>query len=273
MTENKKQKLIDALKSGKIKDETSLAVFEMVTDMEDKVDGLEQSVADAIKQVKESEVSLDKVLESVKGQKGDTGEKGDKGDKGDNGKDGKNGKDGVNGKDGKDGVNGKDGVTPDYDTIIFDTSKKVEEKLTPLLPKIEDIEKDLPKLGTSIRDSLELIDEEEEKLDIKAIKNLRKELDDLAKKVSQAGISGGVVGRDIIKDIDLSSQLDGVTKTFNIQAVWYIVSVDLSSYPYGSLRKGIDYTWTPTSITFTSEIDETTQLSSGQKLILTVVQG
>lgn len=80
-----------------------------------------------------------------------------------------------------------------------------------------------------------------------------------------------IVGRDIIQPIDISSQLDGVTKTFNIQAIYTIVSVSLSSYPYGSLRNGIDFTYTPTSITFTSEIDAETQLSSGQKCIIIAV--
>lgn len=90
-------------------------------------------------------------------------------------------------------------------------------------------------------------------------------------KTRNAPVSGGIIGRDFIKDIDLSDDLDGVTKTFNIQAVWNIISVNLSSYPYGSLRKGIDYTWTPTSITFTDEIVADAQLAEGQKCILTVV--
>lgn len=85
-------------------------------------------------------------------------------------------------------------------------------------------------------------------------------------------IAGGVMGRDLVRDIDLSDQLDGVTKTFQTQAMHNVVTVALSSYPYGTLRKGIDYTWTPTSITFTDTIDAATQLAAGQQCILTIVQ-
>jgi hypothetical protein len=115
--------------------------------------------------------------------------------------------------------------------------------------------------------------------DAKDIEERIDELEDKLKELANKKVTtntviqgGGIVGRDIIKDIDLSAQLDGVTKTFNIQAIWNVVSVNLSSYPYGALRKGIDYTWTPTSITFTDEIDASTQLGEGQKCILTVVQ-
>ncbi len=113
--------------------------------------------------------------------------------------------------------------------------------------------------------------EPEKQIGVEHIKGLEKRLKGIENKPSTPG--GGIVGRDLIKDIDLSDQLDGVLATFNIPVVWNIVSVDLSSYPYGSLRKNIDYTWTPTSITFTSEIDPATQLSVGQKCILTVVTG
>ena len=152
---------------------------------------------------------------------------------------------------------GKDGESADEEKIVGEVLKKLPEE------KPEEI-----------RNKLESIKEENEKLQIEAIKNLRKELDELKKSGGKASfIGGGVMGRDLVKDINISSQLNGVLKTFNIQAVWNIVSVSLSSYPYGSLRKDIDYTWTPTSITFTDEIAASTQLSAGQKCILTVVLG
>lgn len=147
------------------------------------------------------------------------------------------------------------------DNIIIPSSDEIQQK----------IEKNLPQYGEVFRDGLELL-EGGERLKIEAIKDLREELDEL-KKRPIAFQGGGIVGRDIIQDIDISDDLDGVTKTFNIQAVWRIISVDLSSFPYGSLRKNIDYTWTPTSITFTDEIDAATQLAEGQSCILTVVTG
>jgi len=184
---------------------------------------------------------------------------------------------GIDYKDGYTPVKGRDyfdGVSPDIDTIIYEATKGAEEKLKPFIPTLEEVEKDLVKLTPQIKNELESLPQEE-KLTIDAIKDLRKELDDLKKIKQNNTFMGGLNGlgaRELVKDIDLSAQLNGVTTTFNIQAIWNVVSVSLSSYPYGSLRKNIDYTWTPTSITFTSEIDPVTQLSAGQKCILTVVQ-
>lgn len=115
-------------------------------------------------------------------------------------------------------------------------------------------------------------DKDELKIDkshIKGIAELEAEIRIL--KSRQGGSNPSIAGRDLFQDIDLSSQLDGVTKTFNLPAVWNIISVNLSSFPFGALRKGVDFTYTPTSITFTSEIDAATQLSAGQSCILTVV--
>lgn len=157
-----------------------------------------------------------------------------------------------------------------------DEEAMIENIKTVVIPQIAEevknkVEKDLPQLGFPIRDGLELIKEEKDKLSIEAIKDLRKELDSLRKLTKSNVIGGGMIGRDFIKDYDLSSQLDGVTKTFNIPAVWNIVSVALESYPYGALRKNIDYTYTPQTITFTDTIDASTQLASGQACVLTIV--
>lgn len=192
------------------------------------------------------------------------GPKGDTGDKGDPGKDGKNGNDGMDGK------SGKDGLTPDMDTIIFETTKKVEEKLTPLIPEIEDIEKDLPKLGEGIRDSLELL-QGDARLDVSAIKDLKEQFDTVTALANKPQTSmASIAGRDIFKTIDISAQLDGSTKTFQLSAVWVILSVSLSSFPY-ILRNGIDYTNDMTSITFSSQIDAPSSLAAGQTCVLTIV--
>jgi archaellum component FlaC len=145
--------------------------------------------------------------------------------------------------------------------------------LTPLSSRIDEVEAKIPTVpdeqtGEDIRNALEALPKGE-KLAINAIENLREELDKL-KKQGVGGGGGGIVGRDIVKDYDLSSQLDGVTKTFNLPAVWNIISVDTSSFPH-ALRKTIDYTWTPTSITFTSEIDAGSTLAAGQTVVLTIV--
>lgn len=295
LSDKKKEKLLNAVKEGKIKDETTLAVFEMVTDMQEKMDEMKQELDKAVKDVKDSEVSLDKVLESVKGNDGHTptdeellalisnvmpepipGHTPTKEEL-------------VSLikplvpkiKDGhtpttEELYNLIMSVMPDHSKMAKDITENVkrdvEIKIKEATPKIEDIENDIPKLGNQIRDALELITEEEEKLKIEAIGGLRKELDGL-KKVRNEVPNGGIAGRDLFKDIDISVQLDGVTKTFNLPAIWNIISVDLSSFPYGSCRKNVDFTYTPTSITFTDTIDAPTQLAEGQSCILTVITG
>lgn len=178
-------------------------------------------------------------LEEVRGTDGKDGVKGEKGDKGDNGKDGKSivGSVGPTGKDGVDG-------SPDM-------AEDIVNKLL-LLP-------------------------DGEKLPISAIEGLREALDEIDKRITYArsaagGSNASVSGRDIFTDIDLSAQLDGVKTTFDIPAVYNIVSVVTSSFPT-ALRKKIDFSYTPTSITFLGTIDPATQLQQGQQCILTVVTG
>lgn len=149
-----------------------------------------------------------------------------------------------------------------------------EAKLDQIKASIPEMPAIIPVTGEEmVRKVNELpTDSDEFKIDkshIKGIAELEAEIKSL--KSRPVGSNASIAGRDLFQDIDLSSQLDGVTKTFNLPAVWNIISVDLSSHPFGALRKGVDFTYTPTSITFTSEIDAATQLSTGQSCILTVV--
>lgn len=242
--------------------ENLLETEEKVEEALKKVDEAVEKVEAKLEDVKSSIPDIKSILEQVKGKDGKDGEsiEGPQGIQGVQGPAGKNGRDGKDGRDGRDGQSvvgqaGKDGKDAD-EVAIQDR-----------------IEKNLPALGGAVRDSLELLPEGE-KLKIEAIENLRKELDELRKRPVYTG-GGGITGtgaRDLVKDIDISASLDGVTTTFNIQSIWNIVSVSLDSYPWGTLRKTIDYTFTSTSITFTSTIDPATQLASGQRCILTVVQ-
>lgn len=155
--------------------------------------------------------------------------------------------------------NGKDA---DNDFII--------ETLRKFVPTEESVAIEITKSGERVRDSLELL-VGEERLDKSAIKGLDEELVKIKQSISTPlNNPTGFVGRDIFKDIDISSQLDGVTKTFNIPAVYNIISVHTSSFPH-ALRKNIDFTYTGTTITFTDEIDAPTTLASGQTIVLTVV--
>lgn len=147
---------------------------------------------------------------------------------------------------------------------LFDSIPQAVD-LEPLQSKIEQVRASIPAMKTlpEVWDAMEELRSE-----------IQKELEKVRKEKQKApflNFNHMPNFRDLFKDYDLSAQLDGATTTFNIPAVYNVVSVALSSYPYGSLRKGVDFTWTPTSITFLSTIDPTTQLAAGQSCVLTIV--
>ena len=79
--------------------------------------------------------------------------------------------------------------------------------------------------------------------------------------------SGWRGGGSFVYDYDLSSLLDGSTKTFSLPVNARVILVTGSSTP-GIFRKTVDYTTTNGSITFTSQIDETQALATGQTLVV-----
>lgn len=159
---------------------------------------------------------------------------------------------------------GEDGEDADEEKC----AEMAVEKLKPLIPKIEDIEKDLPKLGTEIRNSLELL-QGEERLDASAIKGLEEKFQELERRInSKSVMGGGGVGKHNVEVYDLSDSLNGVTKTFNLPAMWKLLKVESTSTPI-VFRKGIDFTSTNTSVTFTDQIDAATTLAAGQTVLLT----
>ena len=280
MSELTPKQLKNLERLAKVVDEGNVGVLENLLETEEKVEEalqkfeeksskLEEKFEKAVEEVKASVPDMKDILEQVKGY---TPVKG---------------KDYFDGEPGKPGENyvltAKDkkeiakSITVPVVEKVIEKTNTVTVKEQPIVTEIvkevavfdrQMMEEAVPVMGERIRDSLELLPDGE-KLKIDAIQDLRKELDELKKRPVYMG-GGGITGqgaRDLVKDIDLTSQLDGVTTTFNIQAIWNVISVDLESYPYGALRKGIDYTWTPTSITFTATIDPATQLAAGQKCI------
>ena len=125
-------------------------------------------------------VKIEEVLSVIKrGKQGEKGEPGKSGKDGKDGEPGRAGRDGLKGKDGRDGIDGTDGKSAD-ETLI-----------------VQKIEQDLPKLGSDIRNALELL-KGSQRLKISAIKDLRKELDALVEglkkieKKSATFIGGGL---------------------------------------------------------------------------------
>lgn len=171
--------------------------------------------------------------------------------------------------------NGVDGKTPDVTDVAREAATMAENAIKPLLPTIEQIEADLPKLGQPIRDSLELLPDGE-KTKIEAIQDLRETLDRLEREIKSSGnsktiyIGGQQSGGRIMKVIDLSDQLNGVLTTFSLPAFWRVISVQASSNP-GPCRPTVDYTTDAAACTlsFTNQIDPTSTLATGQTLIVT----
>ncbi len=149
----------------------------------------------------------------------------------------------------------KDGKDADEKKIVKEVLKQI------VLPEYKETVLDDPK---QIRNKLETL-KGKERLDIKAINGLEERLSEMQTK---GGVTA-ITGRELITPIDISDKLDGVKRTFNIQAVYSIISVALSSFPY-NLRNGIDFTYTPTTITFTSEVD-LSALATGQTCLITAI--
>lgn len=176
-----KRIIAQAIKDGKIVDKTTLATFLQNEELKQKLS--------------EDAPALKKILEQIKGDKGDQGIQGIQGIQGKDGKDGKDGVDGRNGKngrdgrDGQDGVDGLDGITPDTTLIAQEASKQAIEAVKPLIPKIQDIEQQIPQLGEEIRNALELL-EGDERLDKSAIKGLEESLKKLDIKYTGSGAVG-----------------------------------------------------------------------------------
>jgi len=151
-----------------------------------------------------------------------------------------------------------------------DESKIVQDVLNQIkLPEPKDVILDD---AVAIRNKLETL-KGEERLDKSAIKGLEELLKELEIKIQNMGgktsFVGGMSSRGTVKAYDISTSLNGVLKTFSLPSFWRIISVHSSSFP-NAFRETIDYTvnTAASTITFTSEIDASTALSSGNTIII-----
>lgn len=188
------------------------------------------------------------------------GVKGDKGDDGKNGRDGKDGEIGPMGPRGPQGesIRGEKGETG------------AVGPMGPIGPQGErgldgkDGKNGSPDTGFDIVDKINSLptNEDDYLIDVEHIRGLKKAVEKWGR--SETHITSG---KGKIKNYDLSSQLNGITTTFSLPANWTVISVVSSSFP-SAFRPVIDYTFTPTSITFTNQIEPSTTLASGQTLIV-----
>lgn len=154
----------------------------------------------------------------------------------------------------------KDGKNADEQMMIENIVSQLKDKVSSVLDKPEEI-----------KAKIETLDEGN-KLSIKAIDGLPEALEALKKQVDK--MVPFYVGTGTTKGVqvyDLSSQLNGVLKTFALPALSRIVGIQSSSFP-NAFRPTVDFTNDAQSITFTSEIDAGSVLATGQTLLVQYVE-
>jgi hypothetical protein len=107
----------------------------------------------------------------------------------------------------RDGIDGKDA---DEETIIGKVLSQIK------LPEIASIEEDLPKMGKSVRDSLELL-QDDERLDVSAIKGLKDKFDEIMKMINKEGNKLGGYPWAVQRGIETpSGTINGTNKAFTV---------------------------------------------------------
>lgn len=152
----------------------------------------------------------------------------------------------VKGKDYRDGI---DGITPviDTDSIALEASKLALNEIKPSIPTIDDIENDLPKLGTQIRDALELL-QDDERLDVSAIKGLTELIKKLTPEQKQT-VVGGAPRTRFMDDETPTGAINSVNTVFYTSG--YPLDSSLKVYVNGQrMRVTEDYTLSNKTITF-----------------------
>ena len=275
---NKIENLLKELKRLKaIKDSGPIAG--LIFDLANKLEGvkeLEEKFDRTVSEIKDSVPTLEKLTDKIRTVKGDKGDSPTKEElldlieplisepvKGDAG---------------YTPIKGKDYFTEKEIKKIIDEATKIvqsqirvpEDGITPVKGVDyfdgADGGSDTPEVIVSKLESLE----DDERLDVKAIKGIEELVKRLEKKIdSKAVFYGGGGERKHSKQYDLSPYLTGVLKTFSLPAFWEVTGVVCSSFP-NALRPIIDYTTNggASTITFTSQIDETTTLQSGQTVLI-----
>lgn len=174
-----------------------------------------------------------------------------KGEKGDRGSAG------VNGSNGADGTDGKDGVSPNLQTIV--------RALVPYLPKPKD-----GKDGKNfeLKDAVEAVLKElqkGDKLHISHVKGAAAFMKDGIRYRFEELMHGAGNNGRVTRSYDLSSQCDGLNKTFTIPSFSSIITLIATDAPI-IYRPTVDFTATGTTLTLTAAVNAP---SSGATLMLT----
>lgn len=140
----------------------------------------------------------------------------------------------------------RDGVDADEESMM---AKMKEEMMAPMMMEcVDKIEKDLPQLGASIRDGLELL-QGDERLDAKFIKGLEERLAKIEQKGNYVGGGASVIHK-FIDDETPSGTINSSNTTFTLAKAPIAGSLKLY---LGGARQRVteDFTLSNKTITFT----------------------
>ena len=143
----------------------------------------------------------------------------------------------------------KDGKDADEEVIVEKVLDKIE------LPKIDELKKDIPVLGDEIRNSLELLNDEE-RLDVSAIKGLEEMLKKWEKKLYSERLRfvGGTPRPQFIDSEDLVGTKNGTNKVFTINN-FPSPATSLKIFRNGQrLKLTTDYTLSGKTITLVTDV-------------------
>lgn len=148
------------------------------------------------------------------------------------------------------------GDMPDLSDIEERVSEIEDEVNEIEVPEIEEIEQDLPKLGESIRDGLELIQNEDDKLSINSIGYLRKELDELKELIKSKTTSSGSGGGRITTIANLIIPISGTIDDSNVIFTSYKEPnyLIINGGAYQKTGGAITWTWVSGTITLSNAV-------------------
>ena len=253
----KEEKLISLAEKGG--NDASLMLLEMIHELETKIETLATSQETELKKIPNMIPKLPtEIGVEIKGAELIT-IKGEQGDKP------------VVGVDFEQPKNGENYILTETDKI--EIAGKIEVPIVEKVIEKTEVIREQPIITNEIKEvavteTAEQIFEKisnplEEMLNEK-LAQIKKELED--KVASSRPIFGS--SKTKIFTIDLSSQLNGVLKTFFIGTHFGIISVDASSAPFGAFRPTVDYTESGRNIVFDAAIDAAVSLAQGQSLIV-----
>ena len=120
-----------------------------------------------------------------------------------------------------------------------------------VIPEIQDLAESIPQLGEPIRDSLELL-QDDERLDASAIKGLKSLIEELTPQRvgGGGGFSTGAMNFHIVDDETPTGAVNGTNKVFTIKGV-ASPTTSLKLYKDGQgMKLTEDYTYAAGTITF-----------------------